>query len=180
MRLSHNTHIPCLIKNTHNPQAEGTLISAQKSEQKLRVKGISDLKGLSMLSISGPGMKGIVGMAGRIFSTVSRADVSIILITQSSSEYSLSFCIYSNDTEKAISALTEEFSLEFENNLLEEIDVIDKQAIISLVGDGMKKEKGISARFLTALTDASINVTAIAQGSSERSISAVDFREKSQ
>ncbi len=171
-------HIPCLIKNTHNPQAEGTLISAQKSDQKLRVKGISDLKGLSMLSISGPGMKGIVGMAGRIFSTVSRAGVSIILITQSSSEYSLSFCIYSNDTQQAIDALVEEFSLEFENNLLEEIDVIDKQAIISLVGDGMKKEKGVAARFLTALTDASINVTAIAQGSSERSISAVVSEKK--
>ncbi len=171
-------HIPCLIKNTHNPQAEGTLISAQTSNQKLRVKGISDLKGLSMLSISGPGMKGIVGMAGRIFSTVSRAGVSIILITQSSSEYSLSFCIYSNDTQQAIDALTEEFSLEFENNLLEEIDVIDKQAIISLVGDGMKKEKGVAARFLTALTDASINVTAIAQGSSERSISAVVSEKK--
>lgn len=171
-------HIPCLIKNTHNPQAEGTLISAQKSDQKLRVKGISDLKGLSMLSISGPGMKGIVGMAGRIFSTVSRAGVSIILITQSSSEYSLSFCIYSNDAQQAIDALIEEFSLEFENNLLEEIDVIDKQAIISLVGDGMKKEKGVAARFLTALTDASINVTAIAQGSSERSISAVVSEKK--
>ena len=171
-------HIPCLIKNTHNPPAEGTLISAQTSNQKLRVKGISDLKGLSMLSISGPGMKGIVGMAGRIFSTVSRAGVSIILITQSSSEYSLSFCIYSNDTQQAIDALTEEFSLEFENNLLEEIDVIDKQAIISLVGDGMKKEKGVAARFLTALTDASINVTAIAQGSSERSISAVVSEKK--
>jgi len=165
--------IPCLIKNTHNPQADGTLISEKQSDQQLRVKGISDLKGLSMLSISGPGMKGIVGMAGRIFSTVSRADVSIILITQSSSEYSLSFCIYSADTEKAIAALTEEFTLEFENNLLEDIDVIDHQAIISLVGDGMKQKKGISARFLTALTDASINVTAIAQGSSERSISVV-------
>jgi len=165
--------IPCLIKNTHNPQADGTLISEKQSDQQLRVKGISDLKGLSMLSISGPGMKGIVGMAGRIFSTVSRADVSIILITQSSSEYSLSFCIYSSDTKKAIAALTEEFSLEFENNLLENIDVIDHQAIISLVGDGMKQKKGISARFLTALTDASINVTAIAQGSSERSISVV-------
>ena len=170
--------IPCLIKNTHNPQAPGTLISAQKSDQKLRVKGISDLKGLSMLSVSGPGMKGIVGMAGRIFTTISRAGVSIILITQSSSEYSLSFCIYSSDTQKAIDTLTEEFKLEFENNLLEEIDVIDKQAIISLVGDGMKKEKGVAARFLMALTDASINVTAIAQGSSERSISAVVSEKK--
>lgn len=171
-------YIPCLIKNTHNPQAEGTLISAQKSNQKLLVKGISDLKGLTMLSVSGPGMKGIVGMAGRIFSTVSRAGVSIILITQSSSEYSLSFCIYSSDNKKAIAALKDEFSLEFENNLLEPVDVIENLAIISLVGDGMKKAKGIAARFLTALTDAAINITAIAQGSSERSISAVVAEKK--
>ncbi|MGB5446300.1 MAG: bifunctional aspartate kinase/homoserine dehydrogenase I [Psychromonas sp.] len=170
--------IPCLIKNTHNPQATGTLIGAEVGDQVLQVKGISDLKGLSMLSVSGPGMKGIVGMAGRIFSTISRSGVSIILITQSSSEYSLSFCIYSTDTHKALQALNEEFALEFKDNLLEPIDVVEKLAIISLVGDGMKKAKGVAARFLTALTEASINVTAIAQGSSERSISAVILERK--
>lgn len=173
-------HIPCLIKNTHNPQAKGTLIGAETGEQKMQVKGISDLKGLTMLSLSGPGMKGIVGMAGRIFATVSRADVSIILITQSSSEYSLSFCIASNDTQKAVDALNQEFSLEFENNLIEEIELIENQAIISLVGDGMKKAKGVAARFLTALTEASINISAIAQGSSERSISVVVSESKAQ
>lgn len=171
-------HIPCLIKNTHNPQASGTLIGVEHGDEEMQVKGISDLKGLTMLSISGPGMKGIVGMAGRIFSTVSRSGVSIILITQSSSEYSLSFCIHSCDTQKALLALNEEFSLEFKNNLLESIDVVEKQAIISLVGDGMKKARGVAARFLTALTEASINVTAIAQGSSERSISAVVSEKK--
>lgn len=171
-------HIPCLIKNTHNPQASGTLIGVEHGDEAMQVKGISDLKGLSMLSISGPGMKGIIGMAGRIFSTVSRSGVSIILITQSSSEYSLSFCIHSCDTQKALLALNEEFSLEFKNNLLEPIDVVEKQAIISLVGDGMKKARGVAARFLTALTEASINVTAIAQGSSERSISAVVSEKK--
>jgi len=171
-------HIPCLIKNTHNPQANGTLIGIGESSQKLQVKGISDLKGLTMLSISGPGMKGIVGMAGRIFTTISRAGVSIILITQSSSEYSLSFCIASSDTQKALQALNEEFALEFKNKLLEPIDLVEKRAIISLVGDGMKKAKGVAARFLTALTEASINVTAIAQGSSERSISVVVSEKK--
>ena len=173
-------HIPCLIKNTHNPQAKGTLIGAEHDDQELQVKGISDLKGLTMVSLSGPGMKGIVGMAGRIFSTISRAGVSIILITQSSSEYSLSFCIASTDTKKALSALNEEFSLEFKNNLLEPIDLVENQAIISLVGDGMKKAKGVAARFLTALTEASVNITAIAQGSSERSISVVVAEEKAQ
>ncbi|ABM03102.1 aspartate kinase [Psychromonas ingrahamii 37] len=171
-------HIPCLIKNTYNPQANGTLIGVEHGDEALQVKGISDLKGLSMLSISGPGMKGIVGMAGRIFTTVSRSGVSIILITQSSSEYSLSFCIHSSETQKALYALNEEFSLEFKNHLLEPIDVVEKQAIISLVGDGMKKARGVAARFLTALTEASINITAIAQGSSERSISAVVSEEK--
>lgn len=173
-------HIPCLIKNTHNPQAQGTLIGSEQSDQTLQVKGISDLKGLTMLSISGPGMKGIIGMAGRIFSTVSRAGVSIILITQSSSEYSLSFCISSTDSEKAVDALNEEFSLEFANRLLDPLDLVEKQAIISLVGDGMKKAKGVAARFLTALTEASINITAIAQGSSERSISVVVSEQKAQ
>jgi aspartokinase/homoserine dehydrogenase 1 len=176
-------HIPCLIKNTHNPQAMGTLISnehSEQGEQELQVKGISDLKGITMLSLSGPGMKGIVGMAGRIFTTVSRAGVSIILITQSSSEYSLGFCIASEDTQKALNTLNEEFALEFKNNLLEPIELVENQAIISLVGDGMKKAKGVAARFLTALTEASINVAAIAQGSSERSISVVVSEEKAQ
>ncbi|MFT6985632.1 MAG: aspartokinase/homoserine dehydrogenase 1 [Psychromonas sp.] len=171
-------HIPCLIKNTNKPQANGTLIGVGNDDQKLKVKGISDLKGLTMLSISGAGMKGIVGMAGRIFTTISRASVSIILITQSSSEYSLSFCIASTDTQKALDALKEEFALEFKNKLLEPIDLVEKRAIISLVGDGMKKAKGVAARFLNALTEASINITAIAQGSSERSISVVVSEEK--
>ena len=172
--------IPCLIKNTHNPQADGTLIGVEHGDQALQVKGISDLKGLTMLSLSGAGMKGIVGMAGRICATISRAGVSIILITQSSSEYSLSFCISSRDTKKAVTALTEEFALEFKNKLLEPIDLIEQRAIISLVGDGMKKAKGVAARFLTALSEASINITAIAQGSSERSISVVVSEKKAQ
>ncbi|PKF62666.1 bifunctional aspartate kinase/homoserine dehydrogenase I [Psychromonas sp. psych-6C06] len=172
-------HIPCLIKNTNNPQAPGTLIGGEVDD-KLYVKGISDLKNITMISISGAGMKGIVGMAGRIFTTISRSGVSLILISQSSSEYSLSFGIHDVDTDKTVAVLEEEFALEFDNKLLEPITVVRDQAIVSLVGDGIKSTKGVAARFLMALNQASINVTAIATSSEERSISAVVSNKKSQ
>jgi aspartokinase/homoserine dehydrogenase 1 len=172
-------HIPCLIKNTNNPQGPGTLIGGEYDDE-LYVKGISDLRDITMLSISGAGMKGIVGMAGRIFTTISRSGVSLILISQSSSEYSLSFCVHDVDTNKTVSVLEDEFSLEFDNKLLEPINVVRHQAIVSLVGDGIKNTKGVAARFLMALNQASINVTAIATSSEERSISAVVANRKSQ
>ena len=89
-------------------------------EADLPVKGISDLSGISMINISGPGMKGMVGMAGRMFSAVSRAGVSVVLITQSSSEYSISFCIHTYDADNARHALEAEFELELKAGLLED------------------------------------------------------------
>ncbi|MCC4263690.1 bifunctional aspartate kinase/homoserine dehydrogenase I [Oceanimonas baumannii] len=171
-------HIPCLIKNTGNPQGEGSLIGPECSDDDLQVKGISDLAGMTMINISGPGMKGMVGMAGRLFSCISRAGASIVLITQSSSEYSVSFCIHTFDKQKVQKAIANEFALEFKNNLLEPLDLIDDLAIISLVGDRMRTARGVSARFFNSLAEASINIVAIAQGSSERSISAVIRKEK--
>ncbi|ENY72663.1 bifunctional aspartate kinase/homoserine dehydrogenase I [Aeromonas diversa] len=165
--------IPCLIKNSFNPQGPGTLIGPDSGDDGLKVKAISDLSGMSMFNVSGPGMKGMVGMAGRIFAAVSRAGVSIVLITQSSSEYSVSFCIHSYDEEKTRKVLEREFALEFKNQLLEPLEVVSNLAIISLIGDGMRTSKGMAARFFTSLAQASINIVAIAQGSSERSISAV-------
>ncbi len=164
--------IPCLIKNSFNPKGEGTLI-AEEGDDELPVKGISDLAGISMINVSGPGMKGMVGMAGRIFTAVSRAGVSIALITQSSSEYSISFCIHTYDADKASKVLQEEFELELKAGLLEEIEMRHDLAIISVVGDGMRTSKGVAARFFLSLAQGNINVVAIAQGSSERSISAV-------
>ncbi|SIQ64189.1 aspartate kinase [Aeromonas sp. RU39B] len=165
--------IPCLIKNSFNPQGPGTLISADSGDDNLKVKAISDLSGMCMFNVSGPGMKGMVGMAGRIFAAVSRAGVSIVLITQSSSEYSVSFCIHSYDQEKTRKVLEREFALEFKNQLLDPLEIVGDLAIISLIGDGMRTATGMAARFFTALAQASINIVAIAQGSSERSISAV-------
>ena len=164
--------IPCLIKNTLNPQGDGTLIS-EETDRNLITKGISDLKNVSMINVSGPGMKGMVGMAGRLFSCISRANVSIVLITQSSSEYSITFCVHSEDAFAARSAIEEEFKLELNAHLLDPIEIQDKKAIISVVGEGMRTAKGVSSKFFRALAQANINVNAIAQGSSERSISAV-------
>ncbi|MGL4958319.1 MAG: bifunctional aspartate kinase/homoserine dehydrogenase I [Plesiomonas sp.] len=170
--------IPCLIKNTANPQAEGTLIGADSGADKLDVKGITNLSNVAMLNVSGPGMKGMVGMAARVFSVMSRAGISVVLITQSSSEYSISFCVPQSELAKAQRALTDEFYLELKNGLLEPLDVQEKLAVVSVVGDGMRTARGISARFFTALAQANINIVAIAQGSSERSISAVIADEK--
>ena len=170
-------HIPCLIKNSLHPEGEGTLI-AEDGDMSIPVKGISDLKDISLINICGPGMKGMVGMAGRIFTCVSLAKVSIALITQSSSEYSISFCIHTSDCEKAKKALDEEFKLELKDGLLDGIDIMDNKAIISVIGDGMQTARGIASKFFTSLALANINVNAIAQGSSERSISAVVSKNK--
>lgn len=165
-------HIPCLIKNSFNPDGAGTLVSAASNDQ-LPVKGISSLEGMSMMSVSGPGMKGMVGMASRVFECISRAGISVALITQSSSEYSISFCLSSKDSAAARLALAEEFELELANQLLDPIEVLSQLAIVTLVGDGMRENQGVSARFFQALAQADVNVIAIAQGSSERSVSAV-------
>lgn len=165
-------HIPCLIKNTHNPDAPGTLISAE-SDLAEPVKGMSLLADVTMVSVSGPGMKGLVGMAARVFDCISRAGVSISLITQSSSEYTISFCVASRDLERTRQALAQAFELELASGLLEPLELCPQQAILSLVGDGMRTMRGTAAKFFRALAQANVNVTAIAQGSSERSISAV-------
>jgi len=165
-------HIPCLIKNTGNPKAPGTLIANEDNQEK-KVKAISNLDNLTMVNVSGPGMKGMVGMASRVFATMSRKNISLILISQSSSEYCISFCIYSNDAERAKISLQEEFELELLNGLLEPLSLTDKLSIVSLVGDGMHHQRGVAAKFFASLAQARVNVVAIAQDSSERSISVV-------
>ena len=165
-------HIPCLIKNTGNPQAPGTLIANENDQQK-RVKAISNLDNLTMVNVSGPGMKGMVGMASRVFATMSRENISIVLISQSSSEYCISFCIHSQDEELARASLQDEFELELLNGLLEPLTLTSNLSIVSLVGDGMHHQRGVAAKFFSSLAQAQVNVIAIAQDSSERSISVV-------
>ncbi|MFA0084235.1 bifunctional aspartate kinase/homoserine dehydrogenase I [Vibrio sp. 10N.286.49.C2] len=166
-------HIPCLIKNSFNPQGAGTLIGQDTGEDNLPIKGITTLSNLIMVNVSGPGMKGMVGMASRVFGAMSSAGVSIVLITQSSSEYSISFCIEEEDKLKASQILEETFDLELKNALLEPVEFMEDVAIVTLVGDGMRTSRGVASQFFSSLAEVNVNIVAIAQGSSERAISAV-------
>ncbi|MCL1077722.1 bifunctional aspartate kinase/homoserine dehydrogenase I [Parashewanella spongiae] len=166
-------HIPCYIRNSFNPDSLGTLVSNDTDTTGLNVKAISNLDEQCMFDVSGPGMKGMVGMASRMLGAISQTGVSVSLITQSSSEYSMSFCVATLSAAKVKAALEQEFELELKSELLEAIKVRKNLAIVSLIGDGMRTRKGVAAQFFKALAQASVNIIAIAQGSSERSISTV-------
>jgi aspartokinase/homoserine dehydrogenase 1 len=165
--------IPCIIKNTFKPKLAGTTISHTSNAAENFATAISSLHDISMVTVSGPGMKGMVGMAARVFEAISQQNISIVLITQSSSEYSISFCIGTQHKLLAQSCLEKIFSLELENKMLEPIGFKDNLAIITLISDSMKKRRGTAAQFFQSLAIANVNIVAIAQGSNERSISAV-------
>ncbi len=160
--------------NSLNPQARGTRIAKGPfSSSTGPVRGISCLKDCAMVSVSGSGMKGRKGMAARIFSAVSNAGISILLITQSSSEYTISFCVrkaFANDVQDILKS---EFALEISTKLINPIKVQADCAIVSIIGDAMKEKRGVAGTFFDSLASRDINILAIAQGSSERSISAV-------
>lgn len=161
--------------NSHNPSARGTRIGKGpfESRGKSSICGISSLKHVSMISVSGALMRGRTGMASKIFSAVSSSGTSILLITQSSSEYTISFCVRDDEASKVKDALVAKFELEIREKLIDQIDVRSDCAIVSVVGDGMIANRGVASKFFNALSSQDINILAIAQGSSERCISAV-------
>lgn len=161
--------------NSHNPSARGTRIGKGpfESRGKSSICGISSLKHVSMISVSGSLMRGRTGMASKIFSAVSSSGTSILLITQSSSEYTISFCVRDDEASKVKDALAAKFELEIREKLIDQIDVRSDCAIVSVVGDGMIANRGVASKFFNALSSQDINILAIAQGSSERCISAV-------
>ena len=163
--------------NSHNPSARGTRIGkgpyVANEKTPNAVRGISSLKNVAMVSVSGSGMKGRTGTASRIFAAVSRAGVSLLLITQSSSEYTITFCVRASQAVLVKDVLSAEFDLEIRDGVINPIEVRENCAIVSIVGDGMKKNRGVAGKFFDALASRDINILAIAQGSSERSISAV-------
>ncbi len=164
--------IPIWIKNTFNPTAIGTLISANPTNGKL-IKGISSMNGISLVNVQGSGLIGVVGFSMRLFSTLANEKINVILISQASSEHSICVAIESSSAGKAKAAIDREFHHEIRDELIDEIKCTDNLAIIAVVGDGMKHHSGSSGRMFAALGRNGVNVVAIAQGSSERNISAV-------
>ncbi|MBI3402993.1 MAG: bifunctional aspartate kinase/homoserine dehydrogenase I [Acidobacteria bacterium] len=164
--------IPILIKNTFNPDAPGTLISRKAKDDGRLAKGITAVADLSLLTVRGPGMVGVPGVAERVFRTLAARRVSVVLISQASSEHTICLGVQSADAERAVDAIAREFQLEFHERLMQ-VDVKGDQAILAVVGEGMKGRPGVAGKVFDALGRQQINISAIAQGASERNISCV-------
>lgn len=168
-----NKKIPIWIKNTFNPQFEGTLISAKTKGNDYMIKGISSIQNISLMSLEGSGMVGVPGVSGRLFSTLAKEKINVILITQASSEYSICFALEPKDADKARVVIEEEFYNEIQAKKIEKPHVEEHLSIIAIIGDNMRNTPGISGKMFAALGKNGINVNAIAQGSSELNLSVV-------
>lgn len=166
-------NIPIHIKNTSEPEASGTIISQKANGKSSPVKGISNISNIALLTLQGSGMVGIPGFSKRLFETLANEKINIILITQSSSEHSICFGIDEKDAELAKFAIDATFENEISLHKIDPIIMETELSIIALVGDHMKNHQGISGRMFSSLGKNNINIRAIAQGASERNISAV-------
>lgn len=174
LRPVYKARIPVLVKNTFNPESRGTLINGDNTGTgRSPIKGISSIDHVDLITLQGPGMVGVTGTSARLFGALAKSGVNIILITQASSEYSITFAVSPSDATAASEAITSEFEREIVVN--KELRIISEKnlSVIAIVGEKMKNTPGISATLFRALGMNGINVVATAQGSSELNISVV-------
>ena len=164
--------IPVWIRSSFRPELRGSLISPGGDPEE-PVKGITMIENVSMLSLEGSGMIGVPGTADRLFNALSKAQVSVLLITQASSEHSITYAVPRAHVELAEKATREAFAQEMGLGQVSKVTRTDGVNVLALVGDGMAGIPGVAGRFFGVLGRAGVNVIAIAQGSSERNISAV-------
>jgi bifunctional aspartokinase / homoserine dehydrogenase 1 len=164
--------IPIWIRNTFAPNKIGTLICAQP-DSLLPVKGITSIDRVALVNLEGTGMIGVPGTAHRLFGALREEGISVILISQGSSEHSICCAIPQEQAERAAACVLRAFERELKDGQIQSVDVDPDLAILAVVGDGMAGTPGIAAKVFSALGAAGVNVRAIAQGASERNISAV-------
>ena len=164
--------IPLYIRNTFNPESLGTSINSQQKNTRA-VKGISTIKDIALLNLEGTGMIGVPGIVNRLGKVLQQTNISIVLISQASSEHSICFAVRSKDAKTAADVIKQEFKDDFKNENLSAIQIEEDCSILAIVGSGMTGTKGIAARFFNAISLSKTNVIAIAQGSSEKNISIV-------
>ncbi len=164
--------IPIWIRNTFAPEKSGTLICA-KPQSDQPVKGITSIEHVALVNLEGAGMIGVPGTAHRLFGALREEDISVILISQASSEHSICFAVPASQAARATAVLERAFARELSQGQVQSIDVTAELAILAVVGDGMEGMPGVSAKVFSALGLANVNVRAIAQGASERNISVV-------
>ncbi len=165
--------ISIVIKNTFKPEDAGTLITKNKNTKGKTVRGISHIENISLLSLEGPGMVGIPGISKRFFEVLSQSEISVVLITQASSEHSICVGISADDIHKAVIIVNSAFEYEIERGKIKPVIAEKDLAIIALVGDNMKSHQGLSGKMFSTLGKNNVNIRVIAQGASERNISAV-------
>lgn len=168
--------IPIFIRNTFNKGFRGTRIylSRAKSDSDDRVvTGFSTIPDMALVNVEGSGLVGVLGVVRRLFGVLEQNGVNVVLISQGSSEHSVTFATHESQAKAAKAAIHEEFRRELETRRLSSVDVVAPCSIIAAVGDNMAFRTGVSGKFFSALGEANINILAIAQGSSERNISAV-------
>ncbi len=173
MRPCVENGIPLRIKNTFNPTHPGTVIVGEAPELNGSLKAVTAIKGVSMITVEGKGMIGVPGIAARTFGAVARLDVSVLLITQASSEQSICFIVPSDAVPAVVGSLEEAFAAELQRRDIERVWPREAIAIITIVGAGIQTTPGIAGRVFSALGEHRVNVIAIAQGSSECGISVV-------
>lgn len=165
--------IPLRIKNTFNPEHPGTVIISDNGEGDGGMKAVTAIESLSLLTVEGKGMMGVPGIAARTFSAVARQGANVLLISQASSEQSICFSVPAGDTDAVIGGLETEFAEELRRRDIDRVWGMRPVSIVTVVGAGMRGTPGIAGRIFSALGEAGINIVAIAQGSSECSISLV-------
>ena len=165
--------IPIFIKNSLNPAAAGTRIARTAADHGHMITGLASIDDVALLNVHGGGMIGVPGIAARVFTALAAAGVNIVMISQASSEHSICLCIRRRDASRARTAVEAELTHELAAHRVQAIDLSTDLAIIAVIGEAMRGRPGMSGLLFGALGDRSVNVLAIAQGSSERNISLV-------
>ena len=166
-------NIPIKVKNTFNPEHPGTLIKAQINNDDKPIKGISSIKGTSLITVTGLSMVGVIGVNRRIFTTLANKGISVFMVSQASSENSTSIGVRDEDAEAAAEVLNAEFAKEIETGAMFPMQVESGLATIAIVGENMKQTPGIAGKLFGTLGRSGISVIACAQGASETNISFV-------
>lgn len=165
--------IPIRIRGTFTPERPGTEITAMPGHREALVKGISGIDGIAMVNLEGAGMIGVPGTADRLFGALHEAAISVTLISQGSSEHSICFAVPDDSAARVKAVVERAFAVELSEGQVQSIEVTKGCAVVAVVGDGMAGLPGVAGRFFRTLGSSGINVRAIAQGASERNISAV-------
>jgi len=163
-------NIPTRIKNTFEPENPGTLIHANPKESEGIISGLSAIGNVSIVTLEGSGMQGVSGIAFRFFRALASGKINVIMITQSSSEHSISVAVNSDEAHRAQELISEEFNFELSRKLVDPVIVNGELSLLAIIGENMKDSPGVAGKLFNTLGKNGINIEAIAQGSSELNI----------